>query len=120
MSTEVKLLIVLGLIFLVYIITSHWWLKKKFNIAEEKRLFVRYVNKAHGIIEFILIVLFIASVSITGKSYWVFLFLGLIYLVRGMMKWKFEKEQKEHILDLNAGISILLFFIVVLSVGIFK
>lgn len=103
--------------FICYIFLSERWLKKKFSIQRSKGWITKYVNKAHKIMELTLFTTVIIGLLFISKGinvhYWLFPYLILLFLVRSFMKWKYERERKEYILELN-GVFTLLIFITIL------
>lgn len=109
---SMKLLIWLAII-IFYIVLSERFLKKKFKI-QTKGVIVKYVNNTHKIMERMLlsvsvILLIVFVVKGINIHYWLFPYLILLFLVRCYMQWKYERERKEYILQLNGVLTLLIF-----------
>ncbi|WP_176330407.1 DUF4181 domain-containing protein [Oceanobacillus rekensis] len=102
--------------FIVYVVLSEWWLKKKYSIKRKKGMLVKHVNKTHKKMEGALFIIVILGILFLSKGiyahYWLFSYLISLGFIRSMVKWKYERERREYILELNGLFSIITFVII--------
>lgn len=101
-------------LFLIYTVI-YLFIKRKLKIKEGK-LFYTHVNKTHKILEITLIITYIMAMPfyfyfVRMEPHDLLIFLFLLYLIRSIMEFNFDKKSKAYVLSILNVIFIAFLFI---------
>lgn len=108
------------LIILMIFVAGEKVLRRKFNIDKRDKNRPRFVNKVHMWGEIILIIAYIASmfyfVAELSETRWIGIGVAFLFLIsellRALIEWIYQKEQREYIIHLYASLIIIIFVLI--------
>ncbi|MED1411006.1 MULTISPECIES: DUF4181 domain-containing protein [Bacillus] len=122
MGTSTILIIIIGVCIGGYFLEQ--FLRKKLNMKKRRLFGYKHVNSLHKKLEIGLIIIYIiASCYYMFKfenskmAYAIFIYLGITWILRAWMEWKYDRESKEYLLSIMGlvayifMISILFYFV---------
>ncbi|MGE6363507.1 polysugar degrading enzyme [Bacillus cereus] len=122
MGTSTILIIIIGVCIGGYFLEQ--FLRKKLNMKKRRLFGYKHVNSLHIKLEIGLIIIYIiASCYYMFKfenskmAYAIFIYLGITWILRAWMEWKYDRESKEYLLSIMGlvayifMISILFYFV---------
>jgi len=106
------MILIFATAFIIPFIVIEKFLIKKFDIKKKKGLY-KHVNKVHIWLEVVLAIALITIAFFISefKSYYVPIFLIVLYSFRAFIEWKFDKESKVYILSILSASAFLLLLI---------